>query len=176
MIQGQILEDSVRGTLIKKILDEYKPFNIVEIGTWKGLGSTKVILDNLNYDSNFISIESNREFYEIAKKNLSHYSNKVDLKIGRIIELNDVESFIKNQPLNQEQKNWLDEDIKNLQNTENIIHEIPQKINFLLLDGGEFSTYVEWTKLKNKSEIIALDDTRVLKCKKIYEEMIENEM
>ena len=44
----------------------------------------------------------------------------------------------------------------------------------ILLDGGEFSTYPEWEKLKNRCHLILLDDINVLKCEKIYSELINN--
>ena len=45
--QGQILDGSQFGVWIDKIITEYKPNTIVEIGTWKGLGSTKRIIDSI---------------------------------------------------------------------------------------------------------------------------------
>lgn len=44
MIKGQILEESTFGKKISEVIKEYKPSNIVEIGTWKGLGSTLCII------------------------------------------------------------------------------------------------------------------------------------
>jgi hypothetical protein len=52
--------------------------------------------------------------------------------------------------------------------------QIPEHIDFLLLDGGEFSTYEEWKKLKDRTKIVALDDTKVLKSKQIREELLTN--
>jgi hypothetical protein len=170
-IQGQITPSSERGRILKKIIEDYKPKNIVEIGTWKGMGSTLCIVQNLNYNSNFISIESNKVFYEIAQKNLSDYSNKVKLEYGKIIENNEIEDFIKNVDLNNEQKKWLFDDLENFNRCPNILNKIPKEIDFLLLDGGEFSTYSEWHNLKNRVKIVALDDINVLKCELIVKEL-----
>ena len=52
---------------------------------------------------------------------------------------------------------------------------IPEVIDFLLLDGGEFSTYKEWEKLKNKTKFVGLDDIRTIKCSKIYSELSGDE-
>ena len=62
--QGQMLEHSERGKILIEIIKGIKPKNVVEIGTWKGLGSTKCIIDSIDNESNFISIESNYNFHK----------------------------------------------------------------------------------------------------------------
>ncbi len=170
-IQGQMLPTTERGNIIKKLLTHYKPNNVVEIGTWKGLGSTLCIIESIDNNSNFISIESNRNFHDIAKENLKELNKKVSLEYGRIIEIEDVFDFIKNISLSVEQQQWLNDDVDNFKNCPNILNSIPETIDFLLLDGGEFSTYKEWYKLKDRTKIIALDDINVLKCERIFNEL-----
>lgn len=41
----------------------------------------------------------------------------------------------------------------------NVLEYLPQKIDFLILDGGEFTSYYEYLILKNRSKYIFLDDT-----------------
>jgi hypothetical protein len=174
-IKGQILENSLFADFIDQIIQKYSPKNIVEIGTWKGLGSTKRIIDALiknNINSNFISLETNKIFYDEAKQNLNEYTNYVNLVYGRIVEIIDVENFVLSHELTYQEQGWFNEDISNLILTPNVISSIPEEIDFLLLDGGEFSTYSEWLKLKDRSQIIALDDTNTTKCKKIKQEII----
>ena len=74
--------------------------------------------------------------------------------------------------LTYQEQGWFNEDISNLIATPNVINFIPEEIDFLLLDGGEFSTYPEWLKLKDRSKIIALDDTNTTKCKKIKQQIL----
>jgi len=174
MVQGQLLEDSERGKILKDILFNYNPKTILEIGTWKGLGSTKCIVDNITENVEFISIESNKEFYDIAKQNLYNYTNKVNLLYGKIVEVSEINDFINGKNLTLEQRVWLKEDIENLNKCENILDILPKKIDFLLLDGGEFSTYPEWLKLKNRCKIVALDDNRELKTKQIHSELLND--
>ena len=45
MTQGQITENTERCKIIKNVIDTYKPNTVLEIGTWKGMGSTKRIVD-----------------------------------------------------------------------------------------------------------------------------------
>jgi hypothetical protein len=175
MIQGQILPESLFGESIKKIILEEKPNTILEIGTWKGLGSTKVIIDSIiesNYKPKFISLESNKNFYDIAKNNLNPFLGYVDLLYGRIIEKSVVEEFVSENVLTDEMVIWLNNDLNDYLLCDNILNKLPNSIDFLLLDGGEFSTYCEWSVLKNRSKIVVLDDTLVLKCKKIREELL----
>jgi hypothetical protein len=173
-IFGQINENTERWSLIKNQLDSDEIMNVVEIGTWKGMGSTLCIVKNKRQHSNFISLESNLEHHEIAKQNLLDYSNDVKLIYGRIVEIDDVKSFVENLNLSEEQKVWLANDLKDFENAPNVYNILPERIDFLLLDGGEFSTYNEWTKLKNLTSIVALDDTRALKCSKIVDELLND--
>jgi hypothetical protein len=176
-IKGQILENSLFADFINKTIKEYSPKNIVEIGTWKGLGSTKRIIDAItdnNLDSNFISLETNKTFYDEAKQNLKEYTDRVNLIYGRIVEIIDVENFVLSQELNYQEQGWFHEDISNFTLAPNVLSSIPEKIDFLLLDGGEFSTYPEWLKLKDRSKIIALDDTNTTKCRRIKQEILSD--
>lgn len=170
--QGQIILNSKRGELLKEIIHTYNPKKIVEIGTWKGLGSTKCILEIINNDCEFISIESNKVFYKIAEQNLKDNLGKLKLLLGTIVNESEVMDFVNTVELNTQQKTWLKEDIININQCENLLDSIPNQIDFLLLDGGEFSTYSEWHKLKERTEIVALDDITQLKTNKIHNELM----
>jgi hypothetical protein len=172
--QGQMLENTERGMVLINVLKEIKPKTIVEIGTWKGLGSTKCIIDSIDETSNFISIESNYDFYQTAKNNLSKHIDKVNLLYGTIVTDKQINKFVSDKFLSEDQNQWLMEDLKNISMCENIIEKIPLEIDFLLLDGGEFSTYSEWEILKGRTKMVALDDIRELKTKQIYEELIND--
>jgi hypothetical protein len=172
---GQIQLESEFGKTIREYILHYTPKNIVEIGTWKGLGSTFNVIKALqesNYTSNFISLETNPEFYKIAKSNLKDYLQYVTLILGRIIEPKEIEDFVIKHQLDQQHLDWLEEDKYNYTMCPNVLSQIPDKIDLLILDGGEFSTYGEWQVLKDQSKIIMLDDTKMLKCKQIVEESI----
>lgn len=65
---------------ILSVIMEYRPHSIIETGTYKGLGSTSAVLHGLA-DANirgfsFISIESNKQFYQEAVNNLDPDSNQ----------------------------------------------------------------------------------------------------
>jgi len=170
---GQIQLGSSFCQEIRKLISNNNFETILEIGTWKGMGSTYcVIQEIIDKNINFISLESYKEFYEIAKNNLSSFENNVTLLYGRIIELNEFLEFNKDikQQLTHQQKIFFDNDVKTYNVCPYIMEKIPEQIDFLILDGGEYSTYLEWTKLKERISYVALDDTKMRKTKRIVEE------
>lgn len=176
MIKGQILPDSNFCKDISNILSNNTIQTIVEIGTWKGLGSTKCIIDTIianKFKIRFISIESNLDFHTEAKTNLVDFASYVELIYGRIVEPKDILEYVSsnNVAFNQ---SWLDSDIADMKNNTNVLSIIPETIDFLLLDGGEYSTYLEWTELKNRTKIVALDDTTSVKCNRIRSELLND--
>jgi hypothetical protein len=173
-IKGQILSGSTFCESIQSIISSYCPINIVEIGTWRGLGSTKCIIDAIiknNLKCNFLSLESNLTFFEEATINLKDYNNYVNLIYGRIVEVSDVINYTKSI-CSDVNSDWLDIDLKDMKQNTNVFHTIPDIIDFCLLDGGEYSTYAEWQLLKKKIHIIALDDTKTSKCNLIRQEIL----
>lgn len=159
---GQIQIDSEAGKWIHTICLKEEILNIVEIGTWNGMGSTKCIFDAIqNTNKKLFSLEINKEMHEIAK-NFYNNSPEIELILGKItdelINLNLLdESFFSDYPI--EVKNeWKNQDLINLFNCENVLKKLPSKIDFLILDGGEFSSIHEFNILKNRSSIIFLDD------------------
>lgn len=176
--QGQIVSGSYFADSIDLIFKHIYIKHIVEIGTWKGLGSTKVIIDSIrkyNLGCSFLTIEANQYFFEIAKKNLEPYSKYVSMVNGTICAESDILDYLNivGGIPNNTYAEWLEADLADLKLCKRVDHLIPDRIDFLLLDGGEFSTYSEWHKLKNRSHIIALDDTHTLKCKYIREQVLQ---
>jgi hypothetical protein len=172
--QGQINESTERWRLIQDVIRNNEITTILEIGTCTGIGSTLCILKSMSDESKFISIESNLNFFNIAQKNLVEYKERVNLIYGRIIEVEDVNNFVNNIHIDNTQRGWLKSDIDDFNSCPNVLNEIHEKIDFLLLDGGEFSTYCEWLNLKNRSKIIALDDITQLKCNAVFKELSED--
>ena len=64
---------------------------------------------------------------------------------------------------NQTLKGWLNEDLQWLRITPNVMDKLPERIDLLIIDGGEFSGHLEWQKLWDRSTYIILDDTNVIK-------------
>ena len=65
-------------------------------------------------------------------------------------------------------------DLKNCKMSTNYFTTLPPKIDLLILDGGEFSTYGEYSLLRDRFEYLIVDDTRALKGDKIREELLNS--
>jgi hypothetical protein len=151
---------------------------VVEIGTWKGRGSTECLINGLldsgKHDVSFMSLEADAKMYEFAQ---SIWKSKLPiwakLVYGRIIEIEEMDSS--NLGFNHPDENlWFEQDRKAFLNCPNVISAIPTKIDFLFLDGGEFSTYAEYVKLKDRCTYIGMDDTTSRKCRLIRNEVLAN--
>jgi hypothetical protein len=179
MIYGQILIDSCVGNLIYELVKREDIKNIVEIGTWYGMGTTycirKSILDSNKKDFLVYSLESNVNMWKLAIENNQPSIENFNLLLGTIITKDDILDFNSidkkhfiNLPKDEKFK-WYLEEITNCEITPNHFEILPEKIDLLILDGGEFSTYGEFMKLKNRFGYLIVDDTREIKGDKIRE-------
>ena len=173
---GQISLESILGKKMIEYIQLFNCKNIVEIGTWNGLGSTKCIVSavqNKN-DISFISLECNKEKVEFAKSlylsipNVKILNSRVIKEIPTIEEMESVFPILKE---NEQMRYWNEVDLENLKNCDYIELE---NIDFLLLDGGEFLTYYEFIALKDKSKMIILDDTNTHKNKIVRELLLSS--
>ena len=64
--------------------------------------------------------------------------------------------------------------MKNMQHTELRFDAVPDTIDLLILDGSDYTTYPEWQKLKDRTDIVILDDAALRKCAKIRQEVIDS--
>lgn len=183
-MNGQINLDSNLGKEINKISSLIENKIFLEIGTWNGQGSTYCVMDSLlkrEDQVKFYSLECNAnkhiEAVSLWKKILENNSKKDILKLlhGRIIEIDQIykrEQLKDLQGFINDWYKWHDDDIKSFEFSENVLFEIPDLIDVVILDGGEFSTLAEFNVLKDRiQKYIILDDCNVLKCNKIYHDL-----
>lgn len=178
MAEGQILPNTNFGNIIIQTIEEKKPLKILEIGTWKGLGSTKCFIDGImsvknedpSYNPSFISLETNKTFFDTANNNLKDFKEHVTLKFGRIIDKDQYSKYVNTLNLQGEKLKWHNNDMVDYQDCPNISDEIIDDYDMILLDGGEFATYLEWELLKDRFKVLLLDDTKVDKTSKILHE------
>lgn len=187
-MNGQLnFETSVLGKYIVDIVKQEDVKSIVEIGTLSGMGSTRCILEGLKGRTNYLfhSYECwDKAYNEAIQNNKKFIGDKFKIILGKIVNEDDVREWVKNQEENewvdgQElrtiEREWLRDDLKNMYAVENVFLTVPSEIDFLLLDGGEFSTYLEFSLLRDRTKVIALDDTKTRKCKKIKEELLQSD-
>jgi hypothetical protein len=169
-MKGQINRGSILGELIYELCKKDNIKTIVEIGTWNGLGTTKciydAIIDSDKKDYEVYSLESNEFFHNQAINNIPKIIN-FNIILGKIVETDELYNLSKYEMLNisdtSQQKIWLEDDINNYKNVKNVINILPKKIDLLILDGGEFSSFAEFNKLKDRTTYFVLDDTNILK-------------
>lgn len=177
---GQINIGTPCGDLIYNITKREDVNTIVEIGTWNGEGSTMCVIKSLmdlKIKKDFISVELYPDMYEKANLFLSKYKDYVTLLNGRIIEYEDAFWFDHNSinfMSDEHARLYYKKDLDYLKTTIDVFEKIPEKIDLLILDGGEYTTYPEWIKLKDKTKIVVLDDSKILKCSKIRQEILDS--
>jgi hypothetical protein len=148
--------------------------SIVEIGTWNGLGSSKCIVEGvlsrgstLDKAIKVVGLEVNPEMYKSAKRNLAKYPF-FEPELGSIVIAENLDSA----NLSEIEEVWFLQDKAFIEGAPYVIDKIPATIDLLILDGGEFSTYAEFSILSSRiNKWLILDDTKTRKCKKIIEEI-----
>jgi len=170
--QGQVSEkhEVGRWILLLASLDEVS--TILEIGTWNGLGTSKMVALGVKSRESIkkvevLGLEANHRLFTKAESNLKKYSFYQVIH-GTIV----TEDQLDTSGLSGDEKEWILQDISDLGSTPLVLNAIPLKIDLLILDGGEFSTYAEYKILQNRvSKWIILDDTNTRKCRRILEEV-----
>ena len=190
--QGQMTIGSTAGLVLYKLAKDTDNQVFVEIGTWNGRGSTQCIMEPLLQridDCVLYSLEVNREFHNFAKetwnRKLRRYGTSASAKLkliwGHVIEDEDdnvptLAEVMKSEHSHDKWPQYYREffDARDA-GCPNVISEIPDKIDVLLLDGGEFTSYADYQTLKDRSKIIFCDDSARYKCEKVRAELLEDE-
>jgi len=171
--KGQIKRGSKLGELIYEMSKTSK--YIVEIGTWKGMGSTKCIIDGIKESKNFTegySIECNIDRLNEARKNLGDIPNHFNLIEGTIIdglELTEIKNHLEGQQLE-----WINEDMDWMSKVPNVFRQLPKQIDLCVIDGGEFSGFLEFNKLWPRCNYIIMDDSNCFKHTKSRQFVLDN--
>lgn len=179
MNQGQIKINTPFGKYLYDLCVKHENIKtVVEIGTWYGMGSTECLIEGLKDSKregiSFVSLETNNQMYNVAveswKGKLPEWAKLLHGSIVDVVEMDaDNLGF-----QHQDESNWFDEDKNALLSCSNILSELPEIIDLLFLDGGEFTTKAEFWKLKDRARIVVLDDTTMRKCKDIRSYVIDH--
>tara|TARA_A200000159_G_scaffold22014_2_gene18923 strand:- start:11084 stop:11716 length:633 start_codon:yes stop_codon:yes gene_type:complete len=163
-MKGQINLENKAGKYIFDICRREDVKTILEIGTWNGQGSTFCVYSAINAtEKKLLSIETNQDMYLAA---CDIYSGKREVEIlnghisDELIDFESLDSSFFTDYSKPAKYSWYSEDSLSIENTPNVLESMPEQIDFLILDGGEFSSWSEYKLLKDRSKIIFLDDTR----------------
>jgi hypothetical protein len=185
---GQINRGSLAGDFIYETSQNENNKIFVEIGSWNGRGSTKCVMDALvdRFDECILySLEASKPFFESGREYWRHrlqsynsiIQGRLKLIHGRIMEASDmlsIDEIMKDPMAKPEWRRFYANDLESFKTCENVENLLPETIDVLILDGGEFTTEIEYQKLKDRSRIIICDDSSMYKCDKIRKELIED--
>ena len=172
---GQI-NDGVLKNTIDNLCCDMSNNTFLEIGTWNGLGSTRLFVSSLSkrIDSwNFYSLESNCDKSTDAKKLYEGIKNVHILNEVITQDYSNIYDVFPELLTNSTYKYWNFVDDENLKKCNLFLErkDLPEIFDVVFLDGGEFTTYNEFQILKNKSKYMLLDDVNTCKCAKIAQEI-----
>ena len=115
----------------------------------------------------FHSVESDVLCSKAAKKNLKNDLKYVNLILGRVHEIDDLnyvnKEIIFDYGYGEKEYEWFIQDLRRYKKIKNVTKQIPEEIDLLLLDGGEFSGYADFLSLYTRSKFIILDDVNSFK-------------
>jgi hypothetical protein len=167
---GQIRRNHEIGMWITFLASLSSVNTIVEIGTWNGKGSSKAIVRGVMSKSKPDRLPVTVSGYEINPE-MAKSANKVLRRFtffkviyGSVINIQDLDR----NNLGETEKIWLEQDVAWMKNAPNVYSTVPECIDLLILDGGEFSTFAEFRLLNERvTDWIILDDTNTRKCSEI---------
>jgi hypothetical protein len=190
-LAGQVQLNTPFGNALYFLAKNTPYLTFLEVGTWKGFGTTLCITEGLvqriqksgSQNIHFYTVESNKQFFEEASTNW----NKAGLPFlhlcyGRLHEsgLLSKQEVVTHPYFGHVKTHfdlWYEQDVIDYKESPyiNPVY-LPQTIDVLVLDGGEFSGYADWLALKEKKpQIVCLDDTTVMKNERVYKELLTSE-
>jgi len=176
---GQITPLSPLGVELYKLARSPEHKTFLDIGTWNGLGSTKVLVDWL-HDKNICkiySVEANLNMYNLACSNWEPTPSCLELLYGKLSNKMLTETEIIAHPTFNDVKNHFDihyqQDVIDFQKAP--IVNLPKSIDVVVAGGGEFCGFSDMeTYLKLEPKIIVLDDLHVMKNCDVKPYLLEN--
>jgi hypothetical protein len=169
---GQINLLSSLGQYLYHLTVKTTKGNILEVGAWNGLGSTRVIANALSDSTSFYALENNIDKVNEAKQ---HYQGRANIHItaSSVLPYSDHLLYQIQQRFPHAQSQWLMVDLENTRQVPSLDTILDPSISFewIFLDGGEYTTYFEFEVLKSRTRKFILDDINTDKCKLIIEEV-----
>jgi len=184
---GQITKDSQFGKLIFDFASKSDgPKTWLDIGTWNGRGTTTCILDGFQESGvgstkKCVSVELHPFMHNVASENLKNHP--------AILSVTFLKGTLGGEGAHQHlilpNKDSIEIDMHYRINYETDMVlwnaalanpiELPFEPEAAVLDGGEYTGYVDWHYLpKGKLKYVFLDDTNVLKNEKVRQELLES--
>lgn len=184
---GQINLDCEFGRLLYKYSSDPSIKNICEVGSWNGQGSTKCIMDGIlknNPNAMLYSYEASHEFYSKSVTFWNNIPSQLKLIYGTLHRTIMTKEDVRNHPLFNSSAyeavrinfdKYYDNDVENMKKCNVVTDVLPEKLDMVVLDAGEWTSFGDWNALKDKSpNIVALDDTNVIKNYYLLRHLVSN--
>lgn len=186
----EVTKDDLFGQCIIKVLKTFRINSMLEIGSWDGLGSTSCIIEGFKNvkEKSLDCLEINKERFSDLVINTKEHSwiscyNESSISYKSLIYKDFEEVW--NSPYNHLPKeynpkeivqSWFDRDSDELKKIEvGFLEKNDKFYDAVLIDGGEFVGYSEYSLLKNRTNFFLLDDAfHGFKTRQIAEELLES--
>jgi len=173
---GEINIHDEFGSQIIKTVEKYNLNTILEIGSWDGTGSTSCFihaLEKFTGAKKLTCLEVNKDRYNQLVDNTKQYDwvechNNTSISYDQLIEkdFNNIWHseyngiLISLQPATKIQaEGWFNEDVENLKKfNQAFLVDNTSFYDGVLIDGGEFFGYSEYKILKDRTNVLFLDD------------------
>lgn len=186
---GQVLRNTEFGhaLFLLAAIPQYKTY--LEIGTWKGNGTTRCVVDGLLHrlqekkeEVHFWSLEANKQFQEEARKLWEPAALPfLHLMYGKLhsdglMSADEIKTHAYFGHVKTHFELWYEQDVIDYGRAPTInIDLLPPQIDVVILDGGEFCGYADWLAVKSKNPtVVCLDDVGVMKNERVYKELKED--
>jgi len=176
-MSGQINRNTPFGDALYQIASQPHYNIFLDIGSWNGLGTTKILVDatKSNDLAQIISVEANPAMYKTAVENWQPCPNRLKLLWGRIATRMMSKGEVMTHHLFEKIKPhfdlYFDQDEEDFYKAPRI--ELPQYVDVAVLDGGEFCGRSDLeTVLSLRPKVIALDDINIVKNNGNYRSLI----
>ena len=173
---AEIVPNSIWGDSLFTLATRQDIKSVVEIGTLDGTGSTRIILNALrrrdDWDSLiFFSIEASALAHELALKNNPDLESNFIFLHGNLLSADSPMLVV---GLSPDEMRWWASDSEDRFGAPNVMRYLPEKIDLLILDGGEFSTFNDYLILRSRTRILYLDDVNARKNRLVRKVAIED--
>jgi hypothetical protein len=160
---------------------EYKTF--LEFGTWNGQGSTLCIGSALAAREDptvFVSLEADKGRRDAAADfwtTQNHGNMKLDLVWGKVSQDMLTQEYVNNHPKFSAQIQYYDIEVSQTASCPLIDAELPETVDVVLFDGGEFcgiGDYKFFSKKYPHVKMIICDDIDTIKNELIYNHLTQS--
>jgi len=173
---GEINIHDEFGSQIIKTVEKYNLNTILEIGSWDGTGSTSCFihaLEKFTGAKKLTCLEVNKDRYNQLVDNTKQYDwvechNNTSISYDQLIEKDfnniwhsEYNGILINPfpPTKAKAEGWFNEDVENLKKfPTSFLVKDNSFYSGVLIDGGEFFGYSEYKILKDRTNVLFLDD------------------